>query len=221
MNKIRRCRGDPPDLSRSSMSAHTFSSQVRLHGVHKSTIEVARKRLLLGAGLFIVGFFVVSLRLIEVALFSDARNLSARNEAIKVDVGPARADIVDRNGVVLATSLTAQSLHANPQDIRNPVRAAARLVGVLPELNSKDVALQLKSDKRFVWLNMPTTAISSPSISSSSSPTRRASSTSSRVSKDGLAEMVSDANLTPQSLQDTTCGGFNTVFLRSVDCFDK
>ena len=134
------------------MGAHTSSSQVRLHGVHKSSIEVARKRLLLGAGLFIVGFFVVSLRLVEVALFSEPHHLSARNESIKTGVGPARADIVDRNGVVLATSLTAQSLHANPLDIRNPLRAAARLAGVLPELDSKEVVLRLKSDKRFVWL---------------------------------------------------------------------
>ena len=152
MNKIRRCRGDPPDRSPSSMGAHTSSSQVRLHGVHKSSIEVARKRLLLGAGLFIVGFFVVSLRLVEVALFSEPHHLSARNESIKTGVGPARADIVDRNGVVLATSLTAQSLHANPLDIRNPLSAAARLAGVLPELDSKEVVLRLESDKQFVWL---------------------------------------------------------------------
>ena len=101
MNKFGRRRGDPQCIP--DKACHS-SAQVRLYGAHKSSIEIVRRRLLLGAGLFAVAFFVLSMRLVEVALFDEVRPPSAVNEAVETHDGPARADIIDRNGVVLATS---------------------------------------------------------------------------------------------------------------------
>jgi cell division protein FtsI (penicillin-binding protein 3) len=63
-----------------------------------------------------------------------------------------RADILDRNGVLLATSLATGSLYANPKLVLDPAVAAARLVRVLPDLGEKDTAEKLASDRSFVWL---------------------------------------------------------------------
>src|SRR5437762_1646761 len=63
-----------------------------------------------------------------------------------------RADILDRNGVVLATSLATASLYANPHQISDAAEAAERLVKVLPELSEPELAAKLGSDHAFVWL---------------------------------------------------------------------
>ena len=149
MKKFGRRRGDPQYVP--GQNCHS-SAQVRLHGAHKSSIEIVRRRLLLGAGLFTVAFFVLSMRLVEVALFNEVRPLNAVNEEVETRDGPARADITDRNGVILATSLATRSLYADPQDVRSSASAAARLAEVLPEIDLKTVMARLSSDKRFVWL---------------------------------------------------------------------
>lgn len=63
-----------------------------------------------------------------------------------------RSDIVDRNGEIIATSLSTQSLFANPQDITNPAEAAKRVAAVLHEFNAADLAKKFKRDASFVWI---------------------------------------------------------------------
>jgi cell division protein FtsI (penicillin-binding protein 3) len=65
----------------------------------------------------------------------------------------ARADIVDRNGVLLATSLVTQSLYANPKLIGDAAATARRLAAVLPGLDEKAVRERLAAETRsFVWI---------------------------------------------------------------------
>lgn len=63
-----------------------------------------------------------------------------------------RADIVDRNGVVLATSLEAASLYATTKELREPRDVAELLAQVLPDVNQKALAAQFISGKPFVWV---------------------------------------------------------------------
>jgi cell division protein FtsI (penicillin-binding protein 3) len=63
-----------------------------------------------------------------------------------------RADIVDRNGVVLATSLPTVSLYAKANEIQNPDEAAGKLVSVLPDMDKGDVRSRLTAGKPFVYL---------------------------------------------------------------------
>jgi len=63
-----------------------------------------------------------------------------------------RGRILDRNGLLLATSVPAPSIWANPEDMeRDPekLRQLARLLGVLPADLEKKLA---NEDKTFVWL---------------------------------------------------------------------
>jgi len=72
--------------------------------------------------------------------------------------GPApeaarRADIVDRNGDLLATSLAAWSLSADPGAIWDAEEVARSLAGVLPELDVPELTAKLSArDRRFVWI---------------------------------------------------------------------
>lgn len=64
----------------------------------------------------------------------------------------ARGDIVDRNGLLIATTLQTQSLYANPQDISDPDVTAKRIVKIFPDLNEQEIAHHLKQENEFVWI---------------------------------------------------------------------
>src|SRR5690349_2889420 len=122
-----------------------------LSGVQSRVLEVSHNRLMLGAGLFGVAFLVITVRLAMVTLLPQQEDPAV---AHKSGVAPVadRADILDRNGVVLATSLTTASLFANPSQIRDPDDTAERLNMVLPDLNIASTAAKLDTDKTFIWL---------------------------------------------------------------------
>nr|MDJ0896059.1 penicillin-binding protein 2 [Alphaproteobacteria bacterium] len=65
---------------------------------------------------------------------------------------PGRAEIVDRNGVLLATSLKTASLYANPNKLMDRRDTAVRLARVFPELDADSLLGKLRSGKSFVWV---------------------------------------------------------------------
>jgi cell division protein FtsI (penicillin-binding protein 3) len=118
-------------------------------GPRKRALEVSHSRVLLGASLFAVVFLVIAARLVAVTLLPDgAEAAMVPQPKVKTD----RADIVDRNGVVLATSLTTASLYANPSQVQQPDETAQMLNSVLPDLNIASTAAKLDTDRGFVWL---------------------------------------------------------------------
>jgi cell division protein FtsI (penicillin-binding protein 3) len=118
-------------------------------GPRKRALEVSHSRVLLGASLFAVVFLVIAARLVAVTLLPDGAEAAMVPPAkVKTD----RADIVDRNGVVLATSLTTASLYANPSQVQEPDETAQTLNSVLPDLNIASTAAKLDTDRGFVWL---------------------------------------------------------------------
>ncbi len=128
-------------------------ARLRLQGTAAHALETARHRLVVGGLLFAVAFAVVGGRLVDVTLLTEAREPRAARVPNTGPLELARADIVDRNGVLLATSLVTQSLYANPKLIANPEATARRLAAVLPGLDEKTVRERLASDQRsFVWI---------------------------------------------------------------------
>lgn len=66
---------------------------------------------------------------------------------------PRRADIVDRNGDLLATSVTVYSVFADPRAIGDPALIASELQTVLPELDQETVIARLSNNERaFAWI---------------------------------------------------------------------
>lgn len=122
----------------------------RLDGVHKQSVEVGRKRLLLGAGLFVVAFSAIVARVADLTLLKEG--YEPRQATRAQPYAASRADIVDRNGVILATSLATASLYANPRHVLDAKDAAKKIVRVLPELSLNEVESKLASGKSFVWL---------------------------------------------------------------------
>jgi cell division protein FtsI (penicillin-binding protein 3) len=66
---------------------------------------------------------------------------------------PRRPDIVDRNGVVLATSVAVPSLYADPRRVSDPKTTAAAIAKLLPgSLDEKEIERRLGLRRNFVWI---------------------------------------------------------------------
>ncbi len=130
-----------------------MSRRIELESPKKQAIETARNRLLIGGALMGAAFFVVGVRLFDLVVFNaneDLRRAAAREIARPSTM--SRADIVDRNGILLATNLKTASLFANPRKISDPAGAASRIAEILPSLSEEVLAAKLAADKSFVWV---------------------------------------------------------------------
>jgi cell division protein FtsI (penicillin-binding protein 3) len=115
-------------------------------------LEVGRNRLLFTGAMLAAAFAVVAVRLVDVTVLKEGNEPSIAQSTAPGALKTGRADIVDRNGVLLATSLKTASLYADPKVVLDPQDAARRLSRVLPELSEAALATRLDGDRRFVWL---------------------------------------------------------------------
>lgn len=123
-----------------------------LKPLHRA-LEVAQTRLVVVGVLCSLAFIVLTVRLMNVCIFQAGdETLASRGGRVKSHAGVIRANILDRNGEILATSLKTSSLYANAKLIKDPEGAAKKLAKVFPEKDSKKLLAQLKSDKSFVWI---------------------------------------------------------------------
>ncbi len=129
--------------------------RVRLFPGRHDAQEVGRSRLFVTCAIFAVAFAVVTMKLVDASLYDPARTVrlddSRAPEALP-EPEQLRADILDRNGLLIATSLPVTSVCARPPLVRNPVATAFLVAGVLPELNAAAVQAQLERKAEFVWL---------------------------------------------------------------------
>ena len=137
------------------LSSHTIpvNKTVSLEGNIKQALETGRNRLLVTGVMFMIAFVAIGVRLVELSAFGVGTQGRFAHQIPPASVAAGRADIIDRNGVVLATSLPTASLYADPKDIMSPKEAADKLTEVFPEISSDELLLKLKSKSRFVWIS--------------------------------------------------------------------
>jgi len=122
----------------------------------RNVLETAKNRSLVAGVAFCVAFFLVVVRLTDLMVIRpwgesfDHEGPSHRAASIKAS---PRADILDRNGEILATHLVTGSVYANPKVIINAEEAAMKLSSLIPELDYQTILKKLKLGKRgFVWI---------------------------------------------------------------------
>jgi cell division protein FtsI (penicillin-binding protein 3) len=115
-------------------------------------METGRTRLLVVGSVLLLGFCSVGARLVDLTLLQAAeepklaRATSTRQPVVQ------RADILDRNGTVVATSLATASMFANPRRVLNPDEAARQIASVLPDIDTDNLVARLSQDRGFIWL---------------------------------------------------------------------
>jgi cell division protein FtsI (penicillin-binding protein 3) len=122
-------------------------------GPAKQALDACRTRLFVTGGLFALVFAVVALRVVEIVAVGGgtAESQIGRFRIVTAPV-PSHANIVDRNGNVLAATLDSPSLYANPKQIVDAGDATRKLVKVFPNLGAAEVYAKLTSGKSFVWI---------------------------------------------------------------------
>ncbi len=140
---------EPAVASNAAAGARYGSEKERLRG---DAQELARHRLVATGGIFVMIFLAVALRMGYVSLLRDGveptQRVAVRGGTIQSD----RADIVDRNGVVLATSVPVMSAFVNPHLLIDTADAAKKLVSVLPEFKYDEIKEKLDADRSFIWI---------------------------------------------------------------------
>jgi cell division protein FtsI (penicillin-binding protein 3) len=123
-------------------------------GPARKALEACRTRLFVTSVVFACVFAVVAFRIVEVVVFEGSGTAQSHMPRFRIPAppAPARADIVDRNGKLLATTLDSPSVYANPKQILDPADATRKLVKVFPSLHSADVYAKLTSEKSFVYV---------------------------------------------------------------------
>ena len=137
---------------RMSLRQNTQPEKILIEGDRKTAIETGRNRLIVAGALFSAAFLVIGIRVVDVSIFSSHLEPRFTRSITKSEKYSGRADIVDRNGVLLATSLNTASLYANPRLVLDPEQAALRLSRALPDINIKMIENKLRGDRGFVWL---------------------------------------------------------------------
>ena len=116
-------------------------------------LEACRTRLFFTSVLFACVFAAVALRVVEIVLLAGGTAQSHMPRfRIPLPPTPARADIVDYNGRLLATTLDSPSVYANPKQILDPADATRKLLKAFPNLNADEVYIKLTSGKSFVYI---------------------------------------------------------------------
>ena len=99
------------------------------------------------------GYFLITLKIISLSASYNkelSKNVFKQNKLMS----GFRADIIDRNGVLLATSIIQDDLVANPRAIRkNKKKIISKEISkILPELDFEHILKKLESRKSFVYL---------------------------------------------------------------------
>ena len=121
-----------------------------LYGRNVDRTAKARARVGLAILAFAAVYAVIAVRLVMFAVAPESHFV--RRGASKDAVATARPDILDRNGMILATDVRAPSLFAEPRKIIDVDEAIELLTAVLPDLDATEVRDRIGSRKGFVWL---------------------------------------------------------------------
>lgn len=118
--------------------------RVRTAGIRQQHIVTAQQRMMILMLVFGAVMLLIAVRLMFVALFDGPAN-SHRNAGLDI---PARADIVDRNGVPLARSINAYAIRVNPAKLINdPDYLAGELARIFPDMDYAQLRARLVAER--------------------------------------------------------------------------
>lgn len=138
-----RSKGENPDaIERENL-------RLRHEEMRDSSRLRAEGRLLVLGLCFVSAFVVVGLKMGQVSATVPEE---PRAEASGTPILAQRADIVDRNGRILATNRVTNSLYAQPREMVDPVHAAQELARIFPDLDQDRLIRDFTGKRKFLWI---------------------------------------------------------------------
>ncbi len=134
-----------------AVSTAIATGRVQLVDVRRSSIAMARLRVLWVLGIFTVVAVMALLRIIYLGIGGDAASITSLEEQLL----PPRGEITDRNGVPLARAFPAYALWYDPSNlgdgeplVKAPRKVAEELVAIFPDMDVDRLTDKLESGKR-------------------------------------------------------------------------
>lgn len=109
----------------------------------------AESRLLVMGILFFCGFLMVGTRM---ALLASTEPEEPQATVRSAQIVSQRADIVDREGRILATNMQTNHLYAHPQEMVDPVHTANELIKIFPDLDKDRLMKDFTGKRKFLWI---------------------------------------------------------------------
>ena len=136
-----------------TMTAHRRAAKRRqIEGIRKRALETGRSRLLLTGMVLTVAFAGIAGRLVDLTVLGNGSEPRFARAPAALPSSSGRANILDRNGIILAASLPTVSLSADPELVLDAEEAARELASVLPGMSRQETLIKLATKGRFVWL---------------------------------------------------------------------
>jgi cell division protein FtsI (penicillin-binding protein 3) len=119
--------------------------------------ETVRSRLVVGAILFGVWTAAIEARLLYLQVFkqSEMAAMADKQRLNTLEAPARRGDILDRNGRVLAYSVDADSIFADPSEVEDPAHTAALICGALEHCDAAEklaIAKSLRRSGQFAYI---------------------------------------------------------------------
>lgn len=114
----------------------------------KSRARAEVRLLFLSLG-FLAAFSTIGARM---GLLAATEPMEPRTAAAGAEIVATRADIMDRNGRILATNMQTYALYAQPKDMVDPARVARELAKIFPEIDPVALERRLTDGRSFLWI---------------------------------------------------------------------
>jgi cell division protein FtsI (penicillin-binding protein 3) len=125
-------------------------ADLSVHGVAKVQAAQAKSRIAIAMMAFCVVYLIFGARMAQLAMMTP----ESLAQGVRPSIGTlaSRPDLVDRNGIVLATDIKTFSLFAEPNRIVDADEAVEKLAQVLPEIDTEAYYKRLTKKTKFEWL---------------------------------------------------------------------
>lgn len=131
---------------------HARERQIR----QQRAIETGRNRTVVAGAIFSILFVLLAVRTIDLSVLRGLQEPNLVQARTSDVIETSRANIVDRNGVLIATSLPTDSLFVDSKAFltagEDPAQTARKLSRLLPGLSHATAVKKLGSGKRFEYL---------------------------------------------------------------------
>jgi cell division protein FtsI (penicillin-binding protein 3) len=128
---------------------------VNMRGQRSVALNCAQGRAIFLCCVFAVAFFVVSVRVIDLGVLQSfyAPDSGHSNSVSRIEKtsknAKARADITDRNGVILATTIKVPSLFVDPLLVDDPKDVATKLQKIFPDKSYDFIFKKITAKNRY------------------------------------------------------------------------
>lgn len=138
-----RAKGENPDV------IERENLRLRHELMRDGARQKAEGRLLLLGVAFVLAFGAVGTRM---GVLAAAEPVEPQTAVSGASITTQRADIVDREGRLLATNLVTHALYAQPKQMTDAVGSAEKLAKIFPDLDVERLKKDFTGSKKFLWI---------------------------------------------------------------------